>query len=311
MDEKNFDPYAELHLEGFGPNFTDEEIKKAYRKRALQCHPDKQKGGDKAAAEEAFQRVKKAFEILKDKDAKNLEKRERETEQSMNEEQAARNKLKHELDRIRRATEEARMQQREEAAGFKPMPACQGSNEQLKRTLKLSWERAAGTYDAARLKEIFSEFGEVEDVVLRDGKKKKATALIVMQTSAAAAFAADTPCGDFSNPIDVKGMGEGVEDKPSSSFSGSASRQTPQPQKSTFPASSFPSTFPSAHAPPAGSIPTTFPQSKPSTPSRAPPVVGSSHRDYENVTLMMMRQAAERQRAIAELEREEKEQERK
>eukprot|EP00854_Cymbomonas_tetramitiformis_P011043 gene11043-13063_t len=215
MDEKNFDPYAELHLEGFGPNFTDEEIKKAYRKRALQCHPDKQKGGDKAAAEEAFQRVKKAFEILKDKDAKSaldellrvrqdrkakfqqqdakrrkmvedLEKRERETEQSMNEEQAARNKLKHELDRIRRATEEARMQQREEAAGFKPMPACQGSNEQLKRTLKLSWERAAGTYDAARLKEIFSEFGEVEDVVLRDGKKKKATALIVMQTSAAA-----------------------------------------------------------------------------------------------------------------------------
>ena len=32
------------------------------------------------------------------------------------------------------------------------------------------------------------------------------------------------------------------------------------------------------------------------------PVVGSAHRDYENVTLMRMRQAAERARLIREME---------
>jgi DnaJ-class molecular chaperone len=49
---------------GISKSATDAEIKKAYRKLALQYHPDKNKG-DKAS-EEKFKEVTKAYEVLSD-----------------------------------------------------------------------------------------------------------------------------------------------------------------------------------------------------------------------------------------------------
>ncbi len=43
-------------------NASAEEIKKAYRKKALQFHPDKNPGN--AEAEEKFKEVQKAYEII-------------------------------------------------------------------------------------------------------------------------------------------------------------------------------------------------------------------------------------------------------
>ncbi|MFA5927030.1 MAG: DnaJ domain-containing protein [Patescibacteria group bacterium] len=56
----NKDPYAIL---GVSKNATAEEIKKAYRKLALQHHPDR--GGGKEA-EEKFKAINNAYEVLSD-----------------------------------------------------------------------------------------------------------------------------------------------------------------------------------------------------------------------------------------------------
>jgi len=53
-------------LLGVGRDASAEEIKKAYRKKAVQYHPDKHKG-DKAM-EEKFKEVSEAYEVLKDAD---------------------------------------------------------------------------------------------------------------------------------------------------------------------------------------------------------------------------------------------------
>ena len=53
---------------GVGKNATSNEIKKAYRKKAVQNHPDKNPG-DKAA-EERFKEAAEAYEILSSADKK-------------------------------------------------------------------------------------------------------------------------------------------------------------------------------------------------------------------------------------------------
>ncbi|KIJ55682.1 hypothetical protein M422DRAFT_24233 [Sphaerobolus stellatus SS14] len=57
---------------GIDPNASPEEIKKAYKKRALQTHPDRLPQGhsaaDKQVAEEEFRKVNNAYEVLMNPD---------------------------------------------------------------------------------------------------------------------------------------------------------------------------------------------------------------------------------------------------
>lgn len=50
---------------GVAPTASNEEIKKAYKKLALQCHPDKNKG-NREEAEEKFKKVTEAYSVLSD-----------------------------------------------------------------------------------------------------------------------------------------------------------------------------------------------------------------------------------------------------
>ncbi|HEX2582741.1 MAG TPA: molecular chaperone DnaJ [Chlamydiales bacterium] len=61
------DFYATL---GISKGASPEEIKKAYRKRALECHPDRNPGDPKAEA--TFKQVSEAYEVLSDDNKKRI-----------------------------------------------------------------------------------------------------------------------------------------------------------------------------------------------------------------------------------------------
>ncbi len=51
---------------GVPKNATQEEIKKAYRKQALEWHPDRHQGPDKEVAEKKFKEINEAYQVLSD-----------------------------------------------------------------------------------------------------------------------------------------------------------------------------------------------------------------------------------------------------
>lgn len=61
------DYYATL---GVAKGATPEEIKKAYRKKALECHPDRNQGDPKAEAQ--FKQVSEAYEVLSDENRRRI-----------------------------------------------------------------------------------------------------------------------------------------------------------------------------------------------------------------------------------------------
>ena len=63
------DPYRVLGIDP-KPNLTDAEIKKAYRKLALKLHPDKRKDSERERAQQEFDQLQKAYDILLDPEAR-------------------------------------------------------------------------------------------------------------------------------------------------------------------------------------------------------------------------------------------------
>lgn len=215
--EAEIDHYAVLGLPSGeeGAKLTDKEINKAYRWKALELHPDKRPHDANAAAN--FQQLRTSYDILRDDKARKLfddllrVKRDRELRNSQRD--GKRRKMVSDLERRERDAnapdpaakereEEARIarQLKEEIARIRAMhgkkeeaavkPAAKkkesgggggGGGVDQEKVLKVSWEKVGEDYAADKLRELFSKFGAVEDVVIK-GSKKKGSALVVMAT---------------------------------------------------------------------------------------------------------------------------------
>lgn len=202
-----------------GAKLTVKEISKAYKLKALDLHPDKRP--DDPNANENFQKLKRSYEILKDEKARSLfddllrVKRERHFRTSQKD--SKRQKMVSDLEERERSAfapdpaarareEEDRIVRKlkEEIARIRAMHANKGapaastlktetegvtkeraSNPDREKMLKVSWDKGGEDYTSERLKELFSRFGEVEDVVISSSKKKR-SALVQMATKEAA-----------------------------------------------------------------------------------------------------------------------------
>ncbi|XP_057427281.1 uncharacterized protein LOC130720628 [Lotus japonicus] len=233
--DAEIDHYAVLGLPSGeeGANLTEKEITKAYRWKALELHPDKKRDDPNAAAN--FQQLRTSYDILKDEKARKLfddllrVKRDHQRRQSQRD--GKRRKMMDDLDRrereastadpsVKEREEEARIarQLKEEIARIRAMHNKNavpdlatmkkesagggggGVAVDQEKVLKVSWEKVGEDYPAEKLRELFSKFGEVEDVVIK-GSKKRGSALVVMATKDGAVAATGSVIGHLANPL--------------------------------------------------------------------------------------------------------------
>ncbi|CAI8601760.1 unnamed protein product [Vicia faba] len=212
-----------------GAILTEKDINKAYKLKALELHPDKRPDDPNAASN--FQQLRTSYDILKDEKARKLfddllrVKRDNERRQSQRD--GKRRKMVSDLERRERDAfspdpaakgreEEDRIakQLRDEIARIRAMHAkkgvpvfdskkesdASGGGIDQEKALKVSWERIGEDYSAEKLRELFSKFGEVEDVVIK-GRKKKGSALVVMATKQGAIATIGSVIGHLANPL--------------------------------------------------------------------------------------------------------------
>ena len=290
MDKvKNMDLYLLLEVEADADENT---IKKAYRKKALKCHPDKNPDNPKAA--ELFHQLSEALSVLTDDEARkaydNVLKAKKANELRNRKLDAKRKKMKDELEarekaafeekaddvlageklktEIERLQKEGQRQLEEEQERLRQMlneekVSMMSKAAESSKKLKVRWK--GSHYDEDRLRQLFCKYGDVGDVVVLENKKEKGkfSALIEMMNGSAAKMAVNIERGDQDHPfkkIELLEDKSGVETQSNPTFSAPnpSSYQPPQPQ-------------------------TTF-------------------NDFESLVMRQLRQAEERKRLIEEIE---------
>lgn len=189
-----------------GIKLSEKEITKAYRKKALELHPDKRRDNHNAHSD--IQQLNASYAILKDERARKSfddlvqikhEKIRYQVQQDLKRQaqwDLKRQKLMSDLEARERAAfasdsatkareeEEERIFKKfkDEVARIRATHANKvGSGLNKEKVLKVSWERIGEDYSAESLRELFEKFGEVEDAVIKS-LKKRVNALIVMAT---------------------------------------------------------------------------------------------------------------------------------
>ncbi|XP_023024993.2 dnaJ homolog subfamily C member 17 [Leptinotarsa decemlineata] len=226
---EELDLYELLEIE-IDSSITD--IKKAYRKKALQCHPDK--NPDDPNASRKFHELSKVLEVLSDVAARaaydkvlkgkkeaalrhkqldskrrklkeELESRERQGLDKKNADQL----LKEEIERLRK--EGSRLVE-EEIEYVK----CQLRKEQSvepeqwessKFRIKIKWEASKydaenGGYNQDMLNRFLSKYGDIQVLVM--SPKKKGSALVEFKEEKSARMALDLETGLSSNPLKLE-----------------------------------------------------------------------------------------------------------
>ncbi|NP_001269152.1 dnaJ homolog subfamily C member 17 [Bombyx mandarina] len=283
---EEIDLYAVLDLQ---ITATESEIKKAYRKKALQCHPDKNPDDPKAA--ETFHELSQALEILTDTSARaaydkvlrakasaklrhqeldskrqklkeDLEKREREAASGTHTNLTDSQRLAKEIERLQREGSRLLLEEQQRMKN-----EIQKSVERMKEPvwdpslnrIKIKWkvdktDQNNSTYDEATLRKFLKKYGDIVALVI--SSKSRGSALIEFATKEAAEMAVQLEKGLPDNPLTLKW----VNDRP---------------------------------------VLTTN-----KTVNGEPSLV--SDRDYESLVFRKMRQAAERQKLIEEMMKNEK-----
>ncbi|XP_020651390.1 dnaJ homolog subfamily C member 17 isoform X1 [Pogona vitticeps] len=294
------DLYALL---GVGEKASDKEIKKAYRQKALTCHPDKNPDHPKAA--ELFHQLSQALAVLTDAAARaaydkvrkakkqaaertqklderrkkvklDLEAREREAQSQVSKEEEIQitRTLEQEILRLReegsRQLEEQQKliqeQIRLEKERVRGIPDGYGEEGKGTPKLKLRWKcKKEDETKGGYSKEVLLQILQKYGEVLNllISSKKNGSAIVEFATVKAAEMAIKNEVGLINNPLKITWL-EG------------------QPQGSTMYAD--------------GTIQPRISQDS---------VV--SERDYESLVMMRMRQAAERQKLIEQMQREDEE----
>ncbi|CAG9583246.1 unnamed protein product [Danaus chrysippus] len=216
---------------------TDSEIKKAYRKKALQCHPDKNPDNPKAA--ETFHELSHALEILTDKAARaaydkvlkakaaaklrhqeldskrrklkeDLERREREAAAGSKDNLTDEQKLAEEIKRLQR--EGSRLlqeeQQRMKEEIHKSMKNLSEPvwDSSLNR-IKISWKAEKsdpdnGGYNETNLRTFLKKYGTITALIMSPAKK--GSALVEFGTKEASEMAVEFEKGLQDNPLTLK-----------------------------------------------------------------------------------------------------------
>ncbi|KAJ4458188.1 putative dnaJ subfamily C member 17 [Paratrimastix pyriformis] len=342
MSNENF--YAVLGIQ-YGANEAD--IKKAYRKKALECHPDKTKDPSAVAL---FQKITRAYEVLLDPAARkafddvvrvhkereerekgwddkrrqmkrDLLERENHFRQQRQDEDVARQKLQAEIARLQ---EEGRLRQMREqrdrsaegisSIGMTPPTATATratplmSEEEHARlcTLQIRWDKKISHYSEDALHDLLCVFGAIESIVV---SSKKGNALVVFQAPEAAVRLAPLPVPELTltlcapqNAVLRCELGS-VNNRLRCGFAdfSKVGRPAPSPSHAHLVrpavAASLPGPVSHHHADVGGLLLLCLGQ----RPAEEPVCVAVPH-DYEAATLLRMRQAAERQRLIKEIQ---------
>ncbi|CAH1261783.1 DNAJC17 [Branchiostoma lanceolatum] len=308
-DIVKLDLYGLLEID---PSADEKAIKKAYRKKALTCHPDKNPDNPRAA--DLFHQLSKALEVLTDVAAKaaydkvlrarkqteirnrhldskrkkfkdDLEAREQAAATEKAADITATRDLEAEIKRLReegsRQLEQERELLRQQLEREKEAKAQSTEVETPK--LKVKWkskkgDETNGGYSYDFLMSCFRKYGDVLNLLV--SSKKKGSAVVEFANQQAAIMAVEYEVGNLSNPLQLSWL-------------------SGKPEEGGHPA-----------RPAAAAAPTPVIASRWET--QTPPRLQTSSamvtdQDFENLVLMRMRQAQERKRLAEQIQKEDQE----
>ncbi|KAG5609240.1 hypothetical protein H5410_020521 [Solanum commersonii] len=193
------DHYSALDLPSGeeGAKLSEIDISKAYRKKALELHPDKRLD-DPINAHLNFQKLKASYDILKDDKKRKLFDEMIQLQQQQQQDSKRRKMMSFVPDiNLARLEEEERIAIKllGEIARIREILLSKKESSEMcvdkEKVLKVSWSKSGEGYTCQRLRELFSNFGEVEHVIMGSSSKnkKRSYALVEMLTKADAAKA--------------------------------------------------------------------------------------------------------------------------
>ncbi|XP_074951399.1 dnaJ homolog subfamily C member 17 isoform X3 [Phalacrocorax aristotelis] len=195
-------------LLGVGEKASEKEVKKAYRQKALTCHPDKNPDDPRAA--EVFHRLSQALAVLTDATARIIRLRE-EGSRQLQEQQ-------------RLVQEQIRLEREQHVQGKQEGNGAEG---RITPKLKLKWkcskdDETRGGYSEDVLLQILQKYGDVLNLLI--SSRKTGSAVVEFATVKAAEMAVKNEVGLINNPLKITWLEGQPRNNPSTVLSDSTSQ---------------------------------------------------------------------------------------